>query len=248
MLSRAAAVLLPLFGRLTVTREAGGPFPAGSVFVANHDSLADPAVVLAALRRVGVTPVVMATAGLWRVPVLGRALVKGGHIPVYRRTARAADALEAAARAVRSGRHVLIYAEGGLPPREDAACAGPRSFRTGLARLAAATGASVVPVGQAGARRLASGPVAKQLAGVLTAPVRRPRFHVHIGRPVHLPSGTAAGTAVARRAVGAAWRQAADAVGEPVHDDASPGHASTGHASPAYTSPASASVRSASRS
>ncbi|MGC2997187.1 lysophospholipid acyltransferase family protein [Streptomyces sp. G35A] len=217
MLSRAATVLLPLFGRLTVTRETEDPFPAGSVFVANHDSMADPALVLAALRRAGVTPVVMATAGLWRVPVLGRALAKEGHIPVHRRSARAADALDAAAQAVRSGRHVLIYAEGGLPRRADAACAAPRPFRTGLARLSAATGAAIVPVGQVGARRLASGPTAKQLAGVLTAPVRRPRFHVHIGSPVHLPAETSRGTAVAHRAVSAAWRRAARAVGEPAH-------------------------------
>lgn len=238
MLSRTAAVLLPLFGRLTVTREAGEPFPAGSVFVANHDSPADPALVLAALRSVGVTPVVMATAGLWHVPVLGHALARGGHIPVHRGSSRAADALEAAAEAVRSGRHVLIYAEGGLPRRGDAACAAPLPFRTGLARLAAATGAAVVPVGQAGARRLASGPAVKQLAGVVTAPVRRPRFHVHIGGPVRLPAETAAGTAAAHRAVGAAWRQAARAVGGPARGDASRD----------YASPVSASVRSASRS
>lgn len=218
LLSRAAAVLLPLFGRLTVTRETDGPFPAGSVFVANHDSTADPVLVLAALREVGVAPAVLATAGLWRVPVLGRALSKGGHVPVHRGSARAADALEAAAEAVRSGRHVLVYAEGGLPSRRDAGCAAPRPFRTGLARLSAATGAPVVPVGQAGARRLASGPVVKQLAGVLTAPVRRPRLHVHIGRPVRLPSGTTAGTEAAHRAVTTAWRRAARAVGEQVHD------------------------------
>ncbi|KES05083.1 acyltransferase [Streptomyces toyocaensis] len=246
MLSRTAAVLLPLFGRLTVTRDDGEPFAAGSVFVANHDSTADPAVVLAALRTVGVTPAVMATAGLWRVPVLGRALAKEGHIPVHRRTARAAGALEAAAEAVRSGRHVLIYAEGGLPPREDAACAAPLPFRTGLARLTAATGAPVVPVGQAGARRLASGPAAKQLAGVVTAPVRRPRLHIHIGGRLHLPSDTAVGTVVAHRAVSAAWRLAARAVGEPARDDTP--ETDTPETPGAHRHSASASVRPTSRS
>ncbi|MEU3175425.1 MULTISPECIES: lysophospholipid acyltransferase family protein [unclassified Streptomyces] len=215
MLSRAAAVLLPLLGHLTVTREADGPYPGGSVFVANHDSPADPAVVLAALRSVGVRPAVLATAGLWRVPVLGRALSKEGHIPVHRGSARAAEALAAAAEVLGTGRHVLIYAEGGLPRRKDAGGTAPLPFRTGLARLVAATGAPVVPVGQVGARRLCSGTVAKQLSGVLTAPVRRPRFHVHIGSPVHLPAGTARGTAIAHGAVGAAWRRAAHAVGEP---------------------------------
>ncbi|MCP3769985.1 lysophospholipid acyltransferase family protein [Streptomyces sp. MAR25Y5] len=214
MLSRTAAVLLPLFGRLTVTREAEGPYPAGSVFVANHDSVADPAVVLAALRSVDVMPVVLATAGLWRVPVLGRALSKEEHIPVRRGSARAAEALASAAEALGAGRHVLVYAEGGLPPRQDARCAAPLPFRTGLARLVAATRAPVVPVGQVGARRLCSGTVAKQLAGVLTAPVRRPRFHVHIGGPVRLPAETARGTSIAHGAVSAAWRRAAHAVGE----------------------------------
>ncbi|MFE9773782.1 lysophospholipid acyltransferase family protein [Streptomyces sp. NPDC005931] len=216
MLSRAADALVPFFGRLTVTREADAPLLAGSLFVANHDSLADPAIVLAALRSVDVTPVVMAAAGLWRVPVLGRALTAEGHIPVHRGSARAARALDLAADALRSGRHVLVYAEGGLPPRRDAASAPPLPFRTGAARLAAVTRAPVVPVGQAGARRLTSGSSVKQVAGVLTAPVRRPRFHVHIGTPVRLPADTADGTAAAHRAVSTAWRRAARAIGEPV--------------------------------
>ncbi|MFC5956150.1 lysophospholipid acyltransferase family protein [Streptomyces pratens] len=216
MLSRAAAALLPFFGRLTVTREADGPYPVGSVFVANHDSVADPAVVLAALRSVDVMPAVLVTAGLWRMPLLGRALTQEGHIPVHRGSARASEALAAAAEALGAGRHVLIYAEGGLPLHQDARCAAPLPFRTGLARLVAATRAPVVPVGQVGARRLCSGTVAKQLAGVLTAPARRPRFHVHIGSPVRLPAETARGTSVAHGAVSAAWRRAAHAVGEPV--------------------------------
>ncbi|MFH8798354.1 lysophospholipid acyltransferase family protein [Streptomyces sp. NPDC017936] len=214
MLSRAASALTPFFGRLTVTSELRMRLPAGTIFVANHDSLADPAVVLAALRGMGVEPVVMAAAGLWRVPLLGRALAREGHIPVHRRSARAALALDAAAEALAGGRHVLLYGEGGLPDRRDAAPGPPEPFRTGLARLARTSGALVVPVGHVGARRITSGSTAKQLAGALTAPVRRPRCHVHIGAPLRLPAETGTGTAAARRAVAAAWRTAVRAVGE----------------------------------
>ncbi|MFM9627059.1 lysophospholipid acyltransferase family protein [Streptomyces galilaeus] len=214
MLIRAASVLVPLFGRLTVTSDLRMRLSSGTIFAANHDSLADPAVVLAALRGLGVEPVVMATAGLWRVPVLGRALAREGHIPVHRRSARAAYALDAAAEALAGGRHVLLYGEGGLPDRRDAAPGPPEAFRTGLARLAQASGALVVPVGHAGARRITSGSTTKQVAGALTAPVRRPHCHVHVGAPQRLPAEARSGTAAARTAVTVAWRTAARAVGE----------------------------------
>ncbi|MCQ9181095.1 1-acyl-sn-glycerol-3-phosphate acyltransferase [Streptomyces sp. IBSBF 2953] len=214
MFSRAVYALTPLFGRLTVTSEIKLRLPAGTIFVANHDSMADPAVVMTALRRFELEPVVMATAGLWRVPLLGRALTREGHIPVHRRSARAALALDAAAEALAGGRHVLLYGEGGLPRRKDAGASAPEPFRTGLARLAQATGSLVVPVGHAGARRIASGSAARQLAGTLTAPVRRPHCHVHLGAPLRLPSETERGTTAARLAVTTAWRTAARAVGE----------------------------------
>ncbi|MFD6416170.1 lysophospholipid acyltransferase family protein [Streptomyces sp. NPDC060194] len=223
MLSRLAAALVPAFGQLTITvdgvdrtRGAAWIVQPGSIITANHDSMADPAVTLAALHSVGVRPVVMATAGLWRVPVLGRLLTKGEHIAVHRRSARAAEALEHAAAALARGRHVLIYGEGGLPRRTDAGACAPESFRTGLARLARAAGAPVVPVGHAGARRITSGGNGKQLAGVLTAPLRRPRVHVHIGAPVLLPADIPEATEAAHRAVTESWAKAAEAVGERV--------------------------------
>lgn len=120
MLSRIAAALVPAFGRLTVTADPGARPATGSILVANHTSLADPAVVVAALRRHGIEPVILATAGLWRVPLLGPALRREGHIAVHRGTARAADSLDAAAVALASGRNVLLYGEGGLPTRRDA--------------------------------------------------------------------------------------------------------------------------------
>ncbi|AIS02126.1 phospholipid/glycerol acyltransferase [Streptomyces glaucescens] len=215
MLSRLADLVVPAFGRLSVTTDPATDLAPGSIIAANHTSLADPAVVLAALRRVGVEPVVMATAGLWRVPVLGRALVREGHVPVHRGDRRAATALDLAAQALERGRCVLIYAEGGLPRRRDAAEAAPGGFRSGLVRLAERAGAPVVPVGQAGARRITSGSAAKQLAGLATAPVRRPRLHVHIAAPLVLTGDAAERTARAHAAVTGAWRTAAAHLGEP---------------------------------
>ncbi|MFJ9562197.1 lysophospholipid acyltransferase family protein [Streptomyces fuscichromogenes] len=215
MLSRVTDVLLPAFGRLTVTTDTGAAPAPGSIIVANHTSLADPAVVLAALRRLGAEPAVMATAGLWRIPLLGRVLVRDGHIPVHRKDRRAARCLDLAAAALAEGRSVLIYGEGGLPLRTDAAEAAPAAFRSGLARLAERTGAPVVPVGQAGARRVASGRTVKQIAGLVTAPLRRPSLHVHVGAPVTLSGDRATCTMTAHAAVTAAWRTAAGHLGEP---------------------------------
>ncbi|WP_267245670.1 1-acyl-sn-glycerol-3-phosphate acyltransferase [Streptomyces sp. PR69] len=215
MLSRIAATAVPALGRLTVTSDYRATRGPGTVIVANHTSLTDPGVVLAALRRVDIEPVVLAAAGLWRVPVLGALLAREGHVPVHRRTVRAADALEAAAGALAAGRHVLVYGEGRLPRRRDAAEAAPEAFRSGPARLAAAAGAQIVPLGQAGARRITSGSGLKQIAGLVTAPVRRPRLHVHLGAPLRLPDDVTAATATAHRAVTAAWRTAARRLGEP---------------------------------
>ncbi|MFD0266525.1 lysophospholipid acyltransferase family protein [Streptomyces sp. NPDC127106] len=215
MLSRLADVFVPAFGRLRVTADRDAVLAPGSVLAANHTSLADPAIVLAALRRLGVEPVVMAAAGLWRVPLLGRSLAREGHIPVYRRSRRAADALDLAEAALREGRLVLLYAEGGIPERRDAAEAEPAAFRSGLSRLAERTGAPVVPVGQAGARRVTSGSAAKQIAGLVTAPARRPDLHVHVGAPVHLSGDGSTRTRQAHRAVTDAWRTAAGHLGEP---------------------------------
>ncbi|WP_329569518.1 lysophospholipid acyltransferase family protein [Kitasatospora sp. NBC_01266] len=212
MLSRLATTLVPLFGELTISSDSDAEPAPGSIIAANHTSLADPAIVLAALHRLGARPVVLATAGLWRVPGLGRALTREGHIPVHRGTERAAQSLEGAAAALADGRCVLIYGEGGLPRRRDPGEQAPGTFRSGLARLALATGAPVVPLGQAGARRLSSGSAAKQLAGVLTAPLRRPGYHVHLGAPVPVAGGVAESGEALREAVTRAWREAAERV------------------------------------
>lgn len=214
VLSRIASAVVPVFGRLTVTADAASLPAGGALIVANHTSLADPAVVMAALRRLGIEPVVLATAGLWRIPLLGWSLTREGHVPVRRGTARASEALDTAVQALRAGRHVLVYGEGRLPLRPDSGEAPPEDFRSGPARLARAAGVPLVPLGQAGARRITSGSTGKQLAGLLTAPVRRPRLHVHVGTPRSLPADTGEATAHARHAVTAAWEVATRALCE----------------------------------
>ncbi|WP_405617721.1 1-acyl-sn-glycerol-3-phosphate acyltransferase [Streptomyces sp. NBC_01511] len=209
MLSRTAAALVPFFGRLTVTLDGDAELAPGSIVAANHTSLSDPAIVLAALRRLGVEPVVMAAAGLWRVPLLGRALARDGHVPVRRADPRAANCLEDAAAALARGRLVLIYGEGRIPDFESDTETPPHPFRSGLARLAAATGAPVVPLGQTGARRVMSGSGPGQFARLASAPLRRPELRVHIGAPVRLTGDPRTATAQAHGAVTAAWRSAA---------------------------------------
>ncbi|MFJ1704105.1 lysophospholipid acyltransferase family protein [Kitasatospora sp. NPDC088346] len=213
MLSTVARTVVPTLGRLRVSTAGEAPIAPGSIVAANHSALVDPGVVLAAVDRLGVRPVVLATAGLWRIPVLRGALLRGGHIPVHRGSERAAESLEAAAAALAAGRVVVIYPEGRLPRRVDAGESAPGPFRTGLARLAAVTGAPVVPVGQAGSRRISSGSTTKQLSGLATAPLRRPVLHVHVGAPVRLTGDTGEATAQAYAAVAAAWRTAAERAG-----------------------------------
>lgn len=149
------------------------------------------------------------------VPVLSRFLAREGHIPVHRGDRRAAAALGLAVEALEQGSHLLIYAEGGLPRRKDAAEAVPGDFRSGLSRLAERVGAPVVPVGQAGARRVTSGSAIKQIAGLATAPVRRPELHVHAGAPVVLSGDSAVRTARAPAVMTGAWRTAAAHLAEP---------------------------------
>lgn len=218
VLSTVAAAVVPAIARLTVSadRATDAALPPGSILAANHTSLIDPAVVLAALRGFGAEPVVLATAGLWRIPLLGRLLTAEGYVPVRRGTTEAARSLDAAAAALAAGRLVLLYGEGGLPRRADAKEAPPGPFRSGLARLARRTGAPVVPVGQAGARHVTSGTRGKQIGGLLSAPVRRPCLHVHLGTPVVLDGDLAEATAHARAAVTVAWSVAAGRAAGPL--------------------------------
>ena len=121
------------------------------ILAANHVSPVDPAVMTAACRKVGLAPRFMATGGVFRAPVVGAVMRRCGHIRVDRRTARVAQALPDAAAALKANSTVLVYPEGriGLDP-----WMWPERGKTGVARMAALSGAPVVPVAQWGTHRV----------------------------------------------------------------------------------------------
>ncbi|UWZ49707.1 1-acyl-sn-glycerol-3-phosphate acyltransferase [Dactylosporangium matsuzakiense] len=184
LLGAARVVVWPV-ARLRVTgalpeRLRGGPV----ILAVNHIGPFDPVAVTAACRVARVAPRLMATGGLFKAPVVGAVMRASGHIRINRRQANVADAVDDVTRALAAGSHVLGYPEGRITLDPGM---WPERGKTGLARVALATGAPVVAVAQWGAHEVAAwggfGPTVRALARAL---VRRPVVRVHFGRVVDL--------------------------------------------------------------
>lgn len=153
-------------------RQAGGFIAAG-----NHATNVDPLTFAHYLWDNGIAPRILAKDSLFGVPLLGRLLRATGQIPVARGTAAAGESLAAAQRALAAGECVVVFPEGTLTREPDL---WPMQGKTGIARLALATGAPVVPIAQWGAHRLL-GRYAKVLK-----PFPRTTVTVVAGPPVDL--------------------------------------------------------------
>ncbi|MEO3930854.1 lysophospholipid acyltransferase family protein [Micromonosporaceae bacterium B7E4] len=174
-----------LLARLRVTGDVPDDLRHGPlILAANHLNPFDPVVLTAACRVRRIAPRIMATGGVFRAPIVGAAMRASGHIRVDRRTPTVGLALEHAASAVAQGSVVLVYPEGrmGLDPGM-----WPERGKTGTARLALASGATVVPVAQWGAHQvLPYAAPAGILRAVGRAMLHRPVIRVHFGPPVDL--------------------------------------------------------------
>ncbi|MEO3780102.1 lysophospholipid acyltransferase family protein [Micromonospora sp. B11E3] len=194
-----ARAVVGALARLRVSGEVPAHLRRGPlILAANHISPFDPIVMAAACRARGVAPRIMATAGLFRAPVVGAAMRRAGHIRVDRGTAAVHQALDAAARAVAEGSVVLVYPEGriGLDPGM-----WPERGKTGTARLALTTGAVVIPVAQWGAHEVLPYRTPRGLAGAVgRALLRRPVVKVRFGDPVDLADIDPAAPGAALRA------------------------------------------------
>jgi 1-acyl-sn-glycerol-3-phosphate acyltransferase len=148
----AIDVLWPFVMVCTRSNWQGGEhIPAeGPVLIAsNHVSFADPVTVTAYVLGHGRIPRYLAKAGLWRIPVVRGVLAGGKHIPVHRGTSKATDAYRDAVQSIDDGECVLVFPEGTFTTDPDG-WPSVKQAKSGIARLALATGAPVVPIGHWG--------------------------------------------------------------------------------------------------
>jgi 1-acyl-sn-glycerol-3-phosphate acyltransferase len=150
-----AKVVVPPVIRFWVRLDCQGlrniPSHGPVVIAANHISYFDPLCLGVLIHSAGRQVRFLAKSELYRNPLLGAILRGAGQIPVYRETRGAGQALVHAVEAMREGAAVAIYPEGTTTRNPDFS---PMAAKNGVARLAALTGAPVVPVGQWGAHLL----------------------------------------------------------------------------------------------
>ena len=168
-------------GRRTV---AGSLPPGGIIVVANHTSYADGVLLVLVCRRLGRSLRMLATAGVFRAPLLGSLIRRLGFIPVERGSAEAASSLDAAAEAIAAGEAIGIFPEGGLTRHPDR---WPGRAKTGAVRLALRTGAPIVPIAMVGAHRVLD---RKHIVSQLVSNVLlRPRVDTAVGDPIDVGAG-----------------------------------------------------------
>lgn len=192
----AIELIWPLLLGFTHTDWSGTehlPARGGVLVASNHLSFSDPIVTVGYGLAAGRVPRCLAKASLWRVPVVRGVLGGGGHIPVDRDRPGDGDPYGRAVDAVEAGECVVFFPEGTYTsdPRR-----WPMRFRTGLARVALATGAPVIPLAHWGTDELL------RPHTVLPRLLPRRTIHTHAGPPVDL--GEFAGAEPTREVLDAA--------------------------------------------
>jgi 1-acyl-sn-glycerol-3-phosphate acyltransferase len=186
--------LVAVCGRL----EISGALPpdAGErsmLLAANHIGVFDAFALTAACHRAGVAPRFLIAGGIMDAPVAGWAMRRSGHLRVDRRKSTVIEAFHTAVDTLRDGKvAVLVYPEGRISHDPGL---WPERGKSGVARLALAAGAPVVPISQWGAHESAYwgtevvtgwADLKPVLTSLLRSIPRRPTFRVRFGPPVDL--------------------------------------------------------------
>ncbi len=183
------------------------PADGAVILAANHLSYADVLAVALFADSARRYPVFLAKSSLFTIPVLGRVLARLGQLPVNRGQADAALVLRQAEAVASQGACVIFYPEATVTRDPQL---WPMVAKTGVARLALATGAPVVPVAHWGAERLL--PYGSALPRLLP----RKTVRVLAGPPVDLTdfAGQQPSSRVLRAMTDKIMSDVADLVGE----------------------------------
>jgi putative phosphoserine phosphatase/1-acylglycerol-3-phosphate O-acyltransferase len=155
------------------------PDSGAFVLVSNHRSYFDVAALGLVVQQKGRPTRFLAKKELFDAPIVGQICRALGGIPVER-AGDAASALVPAERVLRAGEGLVVLPQGTIPR-------GPAFFdkvlrgKTGASRLAASTGAAVVPVGLWNTE--AVWPRSSRLPNVVNV-LSPPTVRVRVGRPV----------------------------------------------------------------
>jgi 1-acyl-sn-glycerol-3-phosphate acyltransferase len=174
-------VLFPSLIKAVMKRDWHGyqhfPRQGGMLVAGNHLSYVDWAAMALFVHEAGRYPAFMIKSSAFDVKGIGALLRGCGQLPVRRGEADAANVLRVAEQALTDGECVVIYPEGTATRDPEQ---WPMVAKTGVARLALATGVPVVPVATWGAQDI--------LPYGSTKPHVWPRHTVHMlaGPPVDL--------------------------------------------------------------
>jgi putative phosphoserine phosphatase/1-acylglycerol-3-phosphate O-acyltransferase len=175
------------YARFDVAGTENIPRTGPAILVGNHRSYFDIPAMIQMMRRTGRTGRILAKKELFDVPVVGALASALGGIPVDR--ARGGqESFEHAALALAGGELVCLLPQGTIPRGEkfyDPVLKG----RTGAARLAAATGAPVIPFGIWGSEHV--WPRSSRLPRMLSL-TDPPTVRVRVGPPVEVLGRSAA--------------------------------------------------------
>jgi putative phosphoserine phosphatase / 1-acylglycerol-3-phosphate O-acyltransferase len=187
LLFLASPPLLTPYARFDISGTEHIPRTGPAILVGNHRSYFDLQTIIQLLRATGRTARGLGKKEIFDVPVLGAIATALGGIPVDRASG-GQESFEHAAVALEGGELVCLLPQGTIPRGEkfyDPLLKG----RTGAARLAAMTGAPVIPFGMWGTENVwpRSEPVPRIFN--LTDP---PTVRVRVGPPVDLKLRSAA--------------------------------------------------------
>ena len=191
------------------------PASGSAIVVANHRSYFDAVALGLTVMRAGRLPRGLAKKEIFDAPVLGPLARAMGQILVDR-DAGGGNALANAIHALRGGEVVVILPQGTIP-RGSAFFEPKLEGKTGAARLAAATGAPVIPVGLWGTERV--WPRSARIPNV-TNVLHPPVVRIRVGAAIGGLSGDAdADTAAIMKAIVAQLPPAARKAHQPTDDE-----------------------------